>query len=494
MSRWKNQFENHPFQKFWGDLIEATKNIQVDDESITTDVEEIARLRKVVEFIQQLILACDPEFVPATTWQNFNQQCQPCVIEVNHYINNRNIQHIVNANANVDNLLTYIRPYVVEPGKAAKAAQSAFVEYSNTILEGLQHFKDQTQNYSDEFKGYSQELIALKTELLEKFQNLKSTDQEIQELYKKYFEGNGQNKSVEAQMDGLAEEIEGFYNHISEYYKELTDSGSDSIEQQISLAKSNSESNAESIEQLLQDTKTQLTALKSFYKDVVGQKDEDGNFVGGLKNDISGRIAELEDFKTKQETKYTALINQIEELIPGATSAGLAAAYRAMRKSFSKPIKQYSILFYVSIGILSVTAFLSTIDSFWTANEIIKFVDVTDVKNLISNLTHKLPIILPVLWLALFASKRRSEAQRLQQEYAHKEALAKSYQSFKLQVDSLGDDKKEALLEKLLGAAIDAVASNASDTLDKKHGDKTPVHEGLEKTVSSLEKIKGIFN
>lgn len=212
-----------------------------------------------------------------------------------------------------------------------------------------------------------------------------------------------------------------------------------------------------------------------------------------MKSEITSRQKDLDDFKTKQEDRYLALNEQIEELLPGATSAGLAAAYRAMRKSFAKPIKQYSILFYLSILILSITAFISTIDSLWTANEVIKFVDVTDIRNLLSNFTHKLPIILPVLWLALFASKRRSEAQRLQQEYAHKEALAKSYQSFKNQIDSLGEERKEELLHKLLSAAIDAVASNASDTLDKKHGDKTPAHEGLDKTVSSLAKIKEIF-
>lgn len=154
-------------------------------------------------------------------------------------------------------------------------------------------------------------------------------------------------------------------------------------------------------------------------------------------------------------------------------------------------IKRYSKLFYISIAILAVIAFISTIDSIG-GPELIKFVDVTNISHLLSNLSHKLPVILPVLWLALFASKRRSEAQRLQQEYAHKEALAKSYQSFKNQIDNLQDGKKEQLLEKLLSAAIDAVAANASSALDGKHDDKTPIHLGLDKTLEQLEKIKGI--
>ena len=43
---------------------------------------------------------------------------------------------------------------------------------------------------------------------------------------------------------------------------------------------------------------------------------------------------------------------------------------------------------------------------------------------------------------------------------------------------------------KLLESAIDAVSKNASDTLDKKHGDKTPVHESVDGLINSIEKIR----
>jgi hypothetical protein len=486
MSRWQEQFDNHPFQQVWKNLKDIVEETKVDDESIITNVEELARLIRVIGYVDALIEASDPELVPLATWQNFQSQCQACLQETTNYKNNRNIQHLVNANANVDNLLTYVRPYVVESGKAAKAAQTAFRGYSVVIAEGLENFKNQATEYLDEFQEY-------RSSTLEKYNELKELHTQIAALKQQYFEGTETEEAIESRVNSMFTTIGDHYSKIDEYHTELLDSGSDSIMEKIAEAKEDSEKNKESIETMLHDADKQLHALKLFYKDVHGSADEEGNITGGLKFELEDRRKELDTFKTKQQEKYLALNSQIEELLPGATSAGLAAAYRAMRRSFAKPIKQYSILFYVSIIILSITAFISTIDSIWTANEFIKFVDVTDIKNLMSNLTHKLPIILPVLWLALFASKRRSEAQRLQQEYAHKEALAKSYQNFKNQVDSLGGDKKEVLLEKLLGAAIDAVASNASDTLDKAHGDKTPAHEGLDKTVSSLEKIKGMF-
>ncbi|MFA0575432.1 hypothetical protein AB4580_23035, partial [Vibrio splendidus] len=147
-------------------------------------------------------------------------------------------------------------------------------------------------------------------------------------------------------------------------------------------------------------------------------------------------------------------------------------------------------LFYGSISFLMLLAFVSVTQELgWFY---VKFIDATDLYKLLSNLLYKLPIILPVLWLTLFASKRRSETLRLQQEYAHKEALAKSYQSFKTQIDALEQSDPE-LMKKLLSSAIDAVSKNASDTLDNKHGDKTPVHEGVDGLISSMEKVKKVF-
>jgi hypothetical protein len=56
---------------------------------------------------------------------------------------------------------------------------------------------------------------------------------------------------------------------------------------------------------------------------------------------------------------------------------------------------------------------------------------------------NKLPIYLPVVWLAYYSSKRRGEAQRLKQEYAHKESLAKSYMGYKDQLEELDDENGE---------------------------------------------------
>lgn len=56
--------------------------------------------------------------------------------------------------------------------------------------------------------------------------------------------------------------------------------------------------------------------------------------------------------------------------------------------------------------------------------------------------------------------------------------LAKSYISYKQQIDELQEGNSE-LLKKLLDISIETLGKNPSDTLDKKHGDGTVLTEIL---------------
>ena len=137
MSRWIQQFENHAFQPVWEKILGVTEDILVDDETVVTSVEEIARLKKVVNYLGSLLEACDPELIPPTTWDNYHAQSNSCLEQINNYQSNRNIGHITNANKHLDNLLSYLRPYQVVAGKAAKSASASFVAYTKTINSNL---------------------------------------------------------------------------------------------------------------------------------------------------------------------------------------------------------------------------------------------------------------------------------------------------------------------------------------------------------------------
>ena len=70
-------------------------------------------------------------------------------------------------------------------------------------------------------------------------------------------------------------------------------------------------------------------------------------------------------------------------------------------------------------------------------------------------------------------------------EYAHKEALAKSYHSYKKQIEALGETSEDLKL-KLIEQAIEVIGYNTSDTLDKKHGVRAPSHAMLDRILQAV--------
>ena len=485
MSRWINTFENHPFQEVWKKIVSISEELTTDDDTIVTNVEEISRFTKVVAFLNEMIDSCDPELVPGSTWNSFHSQANACLQQIEQYQRNRNIAHITTANTNLDNLLTYIRPYQVIAGKAAKSANTAFNSYSKSIEASLSSFHDKAKSLLSEIQTFKEQTIVNTEESGE-------AHAKIIELEASYFD-DSETESLSTRVNKFESEIEEMYEKVNSFKSELFDgdSANEPVSSEIRAALDSAVSESESITSLLKEVGDKVNDFKGYYIDVFGKKNEEGDLKGGLKDEIISRKKQLDEFKAKQEIKYKALNDEIESLLPGATSAGLATAYFELKESFDNPIKKYTRLFYASIGGLMFISLLSVTQEVGVF--MIKFVDVSNFSKLASIILYKLPMVLPILWLTIFASKRRSEALRLQQEYSHKEALAKSYQNFKTQIEAL-NETSEDLMKKLLEATIDAVSMNASDTLDKKHGDKTPINLGFDEVVNHMEKVKKVVS
>lgn len=484
MSRWHDLYLSHPFRAAWQQVLSLSQVLSVQDETIKTNVEEVARLRKVVTYLNELIEAVDPELVPLSTWDISNDQINSCLSQINAFISNQNISHIQNANAHLDNLLSYIKPYVVNAKSAAIAAGKAFKEYSDSVEFHISQLQQKAKSAIEATQNYKQQA----EQIIEYLENSK---ERIHSLEEKLFDGSDEEDSLEDRADELIDEIEKSNEVINEYLTKLKsgDEKEGGIILQIETAKKNAQENAETISSAVSDTQDTIDELESFYEKIFGAENDEGVRSGGLNDELTKRRKELDEFKQQHEKTYTSLLLEIEKLMPGAVSAGLASAYGEMKKSFDKTISTYTTLFYATLIILALFSIISAIETIDGMG--IHFVKFTTWPVFVMAVLHHLPIIGPAVWLVLFSSKRRSEAMRLQQEYAHKEALAKSYQNFKKQIEDLNLEDK-SLMSKLLDASISAIAFNASSTLDGKHGDKTPVHEFLgdacDKVSTTLDK------
>lgn len=213
--------------------------------------------------------------------------------------------------------------------------------------------------------------------------------------------------------------------------------------------------------------------LSAFHERVFGKKTEDGKQLIGYQQEFEAKIKMFDTAHRSETSRFDELFKKIEGLLPGATSAGLAHAYDKQKNSYGSQIILWQWSFIITMGlmiVIGVWAFYETINVTMTLNE-----------SLVS-LIRKLPFFVPLIWLGVFSGKRLSQNKRLQQEYAFKETLAKSFDGHKTQVEALklaNDGLQKELMAKLLKNLIESTGENPSSTLDNKAHDEKPPFSGF---------------
>lgn len=437
MSRWVESYETSEFHAKWTGFKEKVSSLSTEEIADSATLIEISRLRKVMSFIESYLKLIDPEINKINILNEPLAHLNNAISEFNAFATNRNIVHLQRANSHVDNCAIHLKnANILLPKISSRSVSSMLGEYSRTLGEALLEIN---------------------------LEEVKNSVHQIKQLEKELFDDEG---SIENKIKSIFTEINDIYSKINSFYNEtLIDDGSyTSTKTEIITAKKSILEDINSMKESIIESANQLDELEKFYVKVYGRFDEKKEKrIDGLKHELEKRFEDLSGFEKQQHTKINELILRIEGLLPSATSAGLATAYYEERKKFEWPIKLWNISFVASLVGITIFSFIS-------------LGNVDTVEELGKSLLHSLPVTAPLIWLALYASKRRSENQRLEQEYAHKEALAKSYSGYKQQIESL-DEEGASLLIKLLDSSIETISYNASNVLDKKHGDGTVLNE-----------------
>lgn len=473
MSRWVTEFTQHPFQVIWNTLKGELALVEVDDQTVPTSLDELARLKRVVVYLDEMIASIDPDITPKSVWANFQPQADSCLQQIRFYVSNKQISHIIQANEHADNLLTYLKPYFIFPTEVIKALQNSAKKYVSEV-----------ENYVETFRNKS----ALIIKTLENNESLsgdylsqtESNKTKIYEFANSIFVGTAETDSFEKTINKIKSDIDLKAEEIMTLHTKLL-VGDASIQTAVTEAEKEISERKDKISGWINTASGQIKELGIFHTKIFGEKDKaTGNLVNGLQLELDQRTSQLSKLEIEQSSKQKVLFEKIESLLPGATSAGLASSYGALKLQFNKPIILYTKLFYGSLLLLVVAAIIMSVRhvSIYPVLSL-DFVEVADWDYVLRALLYKVPFIAPVLWLAVFSSTRRSQYERLQQEYAHKEAFASSYESYKKQLKDLNGDSDD-LQKELISKAIEAISYNASVTLDGKHEDKLPIHNILE--------------
>lgn len=413
----------------------------------------------------------DIELVPKNIWVDFQGQSTGCLQEVNAYQSNRNVAHLQNANTHLDNLLTYVRPYFSLPSSVLESLYSSAIAYGTQLEQYVESFHKKVTVTANDIEQQ-------KTKVIESLGFIEQSKNRVDSVVIDLIDGDANKVSIKKSIEDTKAVIDKQVEELSTMHKSMLvdePNVSVSIKTQIEAAKTNVIDVEQKINKLLTNSKSDIDELDEFHKKIFGSQDTEGKLTEGLKQELDARVAQIGNLQREQTTNYNALFIKIEGLLPGATSAGLASAYETSRKEFEGPIKWNERVFYAAVCCMIIFGALTLFDlPTWT---IIKY---DNTEAILKAMLMKLPFMAPLIWIAVFASIRRSQYERLQQEYAHKEAFAKSYESYRKQLESLTGTDVESLQKELIAKAIDAIAFNASSTLDGRHRDKMPLEHALE--------------
>ncbi len=78
----------------------------------------------------------------------------------------------------------------------------------------------------------------------------------------------------------------------------------------------------------------------------------------------------------------------------------------------------------------------------------------------------RLPIILPLMWLAIYSGHHYMMALRMSEEYGHKESVSNTFEGFKQQMIAVGD-KAGAPATQLCSTTLTAIGRHPGDIYDK---------------------------
>jgi hypothetical protein len=247
-------------------------------------------------------------------------------------------------------------------------------------------------------------------------------------------------KTTETELEQIRDSIQSIHSTI---FKE--DENGEILNDSIEDFKEAFEKKKNEIIEILNET-------IDYQNKLLGVQNEDGTETKGIKQKVEGYVNNLYTLYHTNHARQQQLFEEIEGLIKGASTVALAQAFNEHKNSFNLSNILWIITFIISIAsmmTLSIFAFESSehnLADMW--------------KYTLGNL----PFLGGAVWLAIYASKQRSQNIRLQQEYAFKEDVAKIYYGLKQEIEELGDTELgQKLNEKILTIVVETVSYTGTD-------------------------------
>jgi hypothetical protein len=203
---------------------------------------------------------------------------------------------------------------------------------------------------------------------------------------------------------------------------------------------------------------------------------------------IETRIAHYETRLAELDTESADRLEKVENLLRGATSAGLAHAFDQRRQTFLKPHGLWQWVFIGSLVLLVILA----LNGLWTVYHIDK---APQWDELVRMWLSRIPLVGALVWLAMHASREAALAKRMEEDYGYKSAIATCFEGFRKEMTAIDMSmKSDSALAKLCADTLTTMATPPGRIYDKHSLATTPLDELKDLTKAATEAAKSAVN
>lgn len=332
-------------------------------------------------------------------------------------------------------------------------------------LKQLADIKADVQNLSELLQETYDDTnsISLKQKLEEMLNkeyvsNLESLTDEIEDFHDKVYGENEDGYSIQEEIKAFisdARQMQKLFFEQNEGYDGIPISKKDLIKKEFDLFdekyqewfQENIADDGEVVEPKFDLLESKFTELERFYLKIFGTENKENKSLNEVLNQRLNDLAEVEA--------------EAKKVINLASDAGPAGGFVEKANQARKSKKTAAIFF----GAIIICAFFFNLCTINIEN--IDSITLTEI-------TIRVVINIPLIWAATVANINLNKYSKLEQEYAHKESLAKSYERYKNEILKLSNEEDvNELREKLLHLNLDAFRKNPADAMDQTSSDST---------------------
>ncbi|WP_162785000.1 hypothetical protein [Polynucleobacter necessarius] len=311
---------------------EAISQIAIDDPTATATTEEVGRLSKIYSYIDSILTSVDPDLMPLSILDNAKTQANNCLQQINQYATSNNNANLATANDAADNILTYIKPYIISDADSAKALYEALKTYTASINSSLEAFEKNAQ-------ANLEQINVATSKVNEAQEHILGVNKQISDLQHSLFGVEGI-EGKDAKFENLLREPTSKSEQIKALYEDLLvdKDGAPALKNIVSESEKTIQAAKEASENAFNEIQSKRQELEDFYSKVYGLPAPSGEPQPSLKNEIDERLNQLSKIELDQQAKFDALNLKVEDLLPGAASAGLASEYSAKKSAHTEDI------------------------------------------------------------------------------------------------------------------------------------------------------------